>query len=283
MSNLISVHATWLRAAGRANNTIDDRVQLLRRADRQLPTGLDDAHTDELAAWLANPDWSQWTRHTYFTHLHGFYSWAVWSGHYRLDPTAWLARPPQGPRLPHPVTTEQLLRLLTAPPPWPLVLILAGYAGMRTSEIAVLDRDDVTIDHIRIHGKGGRLRMVDTHPLVWDLVAELPPGRVVRDRRTGSPLTGRQLTSRAGSLFRRRGISKGRLHRVRAWFATSALLAGADVETVRQLLGHASLDTTRHYLEIVAPRRREAVHRLPVIGHQAAFNRLVPGATGRAA
>ncbi len=59
-------------------------------------------------------------------------------------------------------------------------------------------------------------------------------------------------------------VPKGALvHALRHTFATSALQAGADVVELQTLLGHASLDTTRHYLDATAEGLRHVVRGHP--------------------
>jgi integrase/recombinase XerD len=65
---------------------------------------------------------------------------------------------------------------------------------------------------------------------------------------TGRPLT----TSRLRQLVRNP-------HRLRAAFATHLVEGGADLRTVQELLGHASLPTTQHYAG-ASVRRLQAVH-----------------------
>lgn len=66
---------------------------------------------------------------------------------------------------------------------------------------------------------------------------------------------------RAG--LRARVPSGALVHALRHTFATSALEAGADVVELQTLLGHASLDTTRRYLDASAEGLRQVVRGHP--------------------
>jgi integrase len=58
---------------------------------------------------------------------------------------------------------------------------------------------------------------------------------------------------------RRLGIAGAKFHGFRHFYATSRLAAGADVETVRVLLGHKDLGTTQRYVHTTDERKRAAV------------------------
>ena len=68
-------------------------------------------------------------------------------------------------------------------------------------------------------------------------------------------------TAFAGAV-RRAGISHCTLHSCRHTFATRLVLAGVDLATVMQLMGHASISTTMKYAHPSPPHKREAVGRL---------------------
>ncbi len=51
----------------------------------------------------------------------------------------------------------------------------------------------------------------------------------------------------------------GTLHRLRHTFCTRLLVAGADIETIRDLAGHRDISTTGRYLSTTSERRRAAV------------------------
>lgn len=273
-TDLIPRHLIWLRAGGRSDQTIHDRGRLLNHADHHLPNGLDRAHTEEIQVYQADLRWSDWTRFTYDNHLRGYYVWGVNAGHYSMDPTAAIPRPMEGDRLPDPITDAELADLFArAPAHWHLVFALCAYAGLRVSEAARLLRLDITADLIRVRaGKGRKDAYVDTHPLVWTMVRNLPArdadGRalcVVRDQ-YGRPCTGYQLTNRAWHLFHRiLDTPDVHLHRLRHWHATTLLAGGADLETVRQCMRHARITSTVGYTLIAPRKRRAALMSLPVV------------------
>ena len=265
--DLIDAHVAHLRAGGYAERTITDRRDLLSRMDDQLPEGLCESTTDELADWLSEPGWSQWTRATYHRHVRGFFRWACGGTDPWLDwdPSADLARPRDPNRVPHPVTEEELNAALSrSDRRWRLVIVLAAYAGLRAGEISRLRREDVTEAQIRIvKGKGGRDAVLPTHPAIWALVARMPAGLLVRGR-DGRALTGNGLSVSARHHFDSIGMPEVHLHRFRHRYATALLLAGSDIRTVQDLMRHSSLATTAGYIAVTDEQLVRAVSALPM-------------------
>lgn len=283
MTDLIDAHLTWLAEVRHAApRTIEHRRQILRHAQRRMPYGLDHADEAELAHYLATPAWSQWTRHTYDTALRVFYGWAVGKGILTLDPMADLPHLPAGPRIPRPWTDEEIRIILTRAParPWRRAAMLALYAGLRCAEIATVTRADIIRGHLRVVGKGRRVRMV---PIAEPLAAELDdgaPGPLCPGPR-GGPVNPRALSRRQKRVWRALGLADDlHLHGGRHAFATMLLESGADLRTIQLLMGHASLATTQGYLAVSDARMAAAVARLPRMQPEPAGIRL--GLTGQA-
>jgi len=205
----------------------------------------------------------------------------------RADPTAAVEVPTVPRGLPKALTEDEVLRLLdSVPGDEPLdrrdrVILEVLYAtGLRISELVGLSLGDLDLDAglIRAFGKGRKERIVPvggpaTRALVAWLGADgrerLVPERWARrgDREALLLNTRGGRLSRQGAwlVVRRAGERTGladRLspHVLRHSCATHMLDHGADIRTVQELLGHASISTTQVYT-LVSTERLAASYR----------------------
>jgi integrase/recombinase XerC len=142
------------------------------------------------------------------------------------------------------------------------VLALLYGCGLRISEALSLKRGDVPIGpSLRILGKGSKTRMAPVLPQVRDAVdayvAAMPfvldPGAPVFRAARGGPLPPRRVQELMARLRGRLGLSeRATPHALRHSFATHLLGAGADLRSIQELLGHASLSTTQRYTAVDA-------------------------------
>lgn len=131
-------------------------------------------------------------------------------------------------------------------------------AGLRSSEAVGLDLGDVDFEqelvHVR-HGKGDKDRIVPLGEEAAHLVArylhELRP-QLARGAENALFLSARGRRLDTSTL--RRLVPHP--HRLRHAFATHLLEGGADLRTIQELLGHASLSTTQMYSHVDAKRLR---------------------------
>ena len=183
----------------------------------------------------------------------------------------------RGPRVkpgaPRPVTEDQAAGLLAEPAldpdrePWEAardeaVLTLLYGCGLRISEALSLKRSDAPLtDLLRITGKGSKTRMVPVLPAVRTAVdtylAELPftlaPDAPLFRAPRGGPLSPRHVQAAVQKLRGRLGLpASATPHALRHSFATHLLGAGADLRSIQELLGHASLSTTQRYTDVDA-------------------------------
>ena len=130
-------------------------------------------------------------------------------------------------------------------------------SGLRSAEAVGLDLADVDLDREQLHvrGKGGKERLVPLgEEAAWRLGLWLRDGRPALARGACDAVfvsvRGRRLdTSTLRRLF-------PNPHRLRHAYATHLLEGGADLRTIQELLGHASLSTTQVYSHVDARRLR---------------------------
>lgn len=177
------------------------------------------------------------------------------------------------PTLPRPLSEDQtrgLLHETEVDPdaePWEAardraVLTLLYGCGLRISEALSLTRADAPLpETLRITGKGGKTRMTPVLPAVRAAVdaylaaqpfVSTPDDPLFRARR-GGPLSPRHVQAAVQRLRGRLGLpATATPHALRHSFATHLLGAGADLRSIQELLGHASLSTTQKYAAVDA-------------------------------
>lgn len=264
-ASLPGAHFDALRAAGRSEQTILARRNVLRMLQRDLGRPAAEATRAEIEAWLARPYWSRSTKSTYRFHLRGFFDWLVDTGQLEVDPTARLGRVRVPKPPPKPVTDEVLADMLArSHEPYRLWFLLAAYAGLRCGEIAVLRREDITADTLRVTGKGDKTRIIDTHPLIWEAVRDLPRGMVCHYGTVYQHVhqASHAISQRVREHLQRLGVPGVSMHQLRHSFATRLLRAGVDLRVIQTLMGHASIATTERYLAVSSDQRRAAIHAL---------------------
>jgi site-specific recombinase XerD len=142
------------------------------------------------------------------------------------------------------------------------LLELVYSCGLRSAEAVALDLEDVDLDREQLHvlGKGGKERLVPLgEEAAWRLARWLRDGRPALARGACDALflsvRGRRLDT---SVLRRLLPNP---HRLRHAYATHLLEGGADLRTIQELLGHASLSTTQIYSHVDARRLRRVYDR----------------------
>jgi integrase/recombinase XerC len=185
-----------------------------------------------------------------------------------------LVRGPRvAPGVPRPVSEDQARGLIAEPgldpdrEAWEMardqaLLTLLYGCGLRISEALSLTRADVPMaETIRVTGKGGKTRAVPVLPAVRDAlagyVAEMPfilaPHDALFRAKRGGPFSPRHAQAMVQLLRGRLGLPDSATpHALRHSFATHLLGAGADLRSIQELLGHASLSTTQRYTEVNA-------------------------------
>lgn len=152
------------------------------------------------------------------------------------------------------------------------LLELLFSTGLRVSELCALDNDlDLSQDSFSVRGKGEKVRVVFLSSAAKSAVAAYLKARkdmsealfvnIPRDKRAPARLTPRSVERIIRAYAIKAGITKKVTpHVLRHAFATDLLTNGADIRSVQQLLGHASINTTQIYTHITDAHLRE-VHK----------------------
>ena len=151
-----------------------------------------------------------------------------------------------------------------------LIIELLYATGLRVSELVNIKIKDIDINDktIKVLGKGSKERIVIYNNHTKDaLLKYLNDGYKEFNKKksdflilnkNGSKLSERYVRVIINNLVRRAGLNiKVSPHTIRHTFATDLLEEGADLVTVKELLGHESLNTTSIYTHITNEQIRK--------------------------
>ena len=206
--------------------------------------------------------------------LRMFYKFLERRGYGKNDAIRAVALPKLPHSVPKPLTAPKATALVDGAdiasadqPEWIVardtaVLALLYGSGLRISEALSLKRKDAPTkgrDMLRVTGKGSKTRVVPVLPIAREAVElylKLCPTGLGSEDPLFVGAHGKQLSPRIIQLR----IAKARAvlglpetatpHALRHSFATHLLGAGADLRSIQELLGHASLSTTQGYTEV---------------------------------
>ena len=192
------------------------------------------------------------------------------------NPAAEISSPKQGSYIPEYLNVDDMFMLLDVPEPaTPLevrnqaILELFYSCGIRVSELTGLNLTDIDYRQrlVRVIGKGNKERIVPIGKKAIGAIEKYLEQTAVFRKKTGSlhesgkkPVflnnRGGRLSSRSVSSIIKGFVRKYGLvnditpHSLRHTFATHLLDSGADLRSVQELLGHASLSTTQKYTHV---------------------------------
>jgi len=200
--------------------------------------------------------------------IRGFFRFLAREGRLDRNPASGLVAPKVEKRLPRFLPIDDTERLLNGMPrdgAWEerdraIVETLYSY-GLRVSELCGLDWSDVDLDNecVRVFGKGRKERIVPIGEIALEalrayrkaLAAEKIDTDGVFVNRRGGRLTSRSVARIVRAAVLRSGSPvSASPHALRHSFATHLLNQGADLRSIQELLGHASLSTTQRYTHV---------------------------------
>ena len=204
--------------------------------------------------------------------VRGLHRFLVTEGHRQTDPTALIDSPRRPDPFPKALTIDEAIALVEAPGAGnaaarrdrALLEFLYG-TGARVSETVGVDLGDLDLDDkvARVTGKGAKQRLVPMGSKTVEAIVAWLPDRLslVSRKSAGDPLfvnlRGRRLSRQgvfdivkkhaASANIESRRVSP---HVLRHSAATHMVEAGADLRTVQEMLGHATITTTQVYTRV---------------------------------
>lgn len=287
-------HITYERnlSANTAKAYAEDMGDYLRWAHRE---GIDPLAPGRrgVRVYLAYLDQAGYARRTSnrrLSALKGFFGWATANGSVEADPVSALHGPKSEKHLPRVISGDEMRALLAVHAKAAqaattdvqrakemrdqAVLELAYACGARISELSnlTLGAVDVRAGQVKLFGKGSKERIVPVHHLAArTLEAYIESGRCVLATPTSDDhaflsTRGKRYSEDAIRLMFKETLQRAGLgarytpHDMRHTFATDVLAGGADLRSVQEMLGHASLSTTQIYTHLTPERLRAAHH-----------------------
>lgn len=279
---VVSQYLRYLAASrGASRETVRAYRSDLRELLRYAPDPLTCTSADlrKFAAGLMRRGLSNRSASRKLSAVRSLFRWLAAQGIRSDDPAYRLSAPRFKSGLPHALTVQELTTMLTAARrPGPLglrdvaLLELLYASGLRAQEVVGLNLNDLDEGSglVRVHGKGGRDRIIPVGQMALEAIA--------RYRESGRPLLasptemalfvnrrGQRLSSRSVGRVVKAVLARTALHQhvsphwLRHSFATHLLEGGADLRVVQELLGHSRLSTTQIYTHVTL-ERLEAVY-----------------------
>ena len=203
------------------------------------------------------------------------------------NPAAEISSPKQGIYIPEYLNVDDMFMLLDAPEPATLgevrnqaILELLYSCGIRVSELTGMNIADIDFKErlVRVIGKGNKERIVPIGKKALSSVEKYIEQSAPLRKKSGNikesgrkPLflnnRGGRLSSRSVSTIIKKFVREFGLvnditpHSLRHTFATHLLDSGADLRSVQELLGHASLSTTQKYTHVSLDKLMEVYDR----------------------
>jgi integrase/recombinase XerC len=201
--------------------------------------------------------------------LRSFFRWLCREGVLDRNPTRALLSPRTEKHIPSHLEEVEVAALLDLPGDGLVaargraILELLYATGLRCAELVALDVSEVDLDArmLRVLGKGRKERVVPFGTQAREAVrAWLERRKSLRPKsdalflnQNGGRLTDRSVRSLVSGRIQQVALTKrASPHTLRHSFATHLLERGADLRSIQELLGHASLSTTQRYTHVNA-------------------------------
>ncbi len=206
--------------------------------------------------------------------IRSFFKYLMREGKVRKNPAELVSTPKKEKKIPFHLDIDEVTALVAAPAAIDIlslrdraILETLYSSGLRVGELTGMDVGGVDLEEglVRVLGKGGKERIVPlgshARSAISDYLAarKNPPYDApflvnARGGRLSSRSVGRIVDKHILAIATMKKVSP---HTLRHTFATHLLEGGADLRSIQELLGHASLSTTQKYTHVSIDRLME--------------------------
>ena len=275
--NYIDVFLEALSAEkGRSEKTIASYESDLNLADSALPNGLLGATDNDIQNYLSSLTKTERASSIArkASALRTFYKFLMLEKIIQTNPTKNLELPKRARPLPKLLSTDEIDLLISSAGDIKTSVRLRAmiellYAsGLRVSELCELPMTAILGDHLLIHGKGAKERMVPMHAGAISALQKWLDLRDAPDSKYVFPGTGKTGHITRDGFFKilkkcavLAGLDPTHVspHVLRHSFASHLLAHGANLRAIQTMLGHEDISTTQIYTHVLPEQLRETV------------------------
>ncbi|MBQ9540066.1 MAG: tyrosine recombinase [Alphaproteobacteria bacterium] len=283
--NYIDIFLEALAAErGRSEKTLMGYASDLAQADAALPNGLMNATESDIQNFLSNlPDKASSIARK-ASALRGFYKFLMLEKIITTNPTKNIELPKRTRPLPKLLSVDEIDLLISSAGDIKTstrlraMLELVYASGLRVSELCELPMTAILGDHLLIHGKGAKERMVPMHAGAINALNKWLDARGDIDSKYVFPGTGQSGHITRDGFFKilkkcavLSGIDPTRVspHVLRHSFASHLLSGGANLRAIQTMLGHEDISTTQIYTHVLPDQLRETVEKYHPLSNKA--------------
>ena len=214
--------------------------------------------------------------------LRGFYKFLMLEKIITTNPTKNIELPKRARPLPTLLSVDEIELLISSAGDTKnstrlrAMLELVYASGLRVSELCELPMTSILGDHLLIHGKGAKERMVPMHAGAIDALNKWLAQRGDTDSKyvfPGSVKTGHITRDGFFKILKKcavlAGIEPSRVspHVLRHSFASHLLAGGANLRVIQTMLGHEDISTTQIYTHVLPEKLRDTVESAHPLAH----------------
>ncbi len=283
--NYIDIFLEALAAErGRSEKTLMGYASDLAQADAALPNGLMNATESDIQNFLSGLSERASSIARKASALRGFYKFLMLEKIITTNPTKNIELPKRTRPLPKLLSVDEIDLLISSAGDIKTstrlraMLELVYASGLRVSELCELPMTAILGDHLLIHGKGAKERMVPMHAGAINALNKWLDTRGDIDSKYVFPGTGQSGHITRDGFFKilkkcavLSGIDPTRVspHVLRHSFASHLLSGGANLRAIQTMLGHEDISTTQIYTHVLPDQLRETVEKYHPLSNKA--------------